>query len=236
MKQTRTGLTIGGAFMVVMLPLKVVFADPVALPPLPVLTAQWWQWSLSIPTSVNPSEDPTGQNCMVGQRDDVWFLAGIFSGGSATRTCSVPEGATLFFPAVSFVDFNTPNCPPGTQNKTAKQLQAEIQPAINNIHDVSVTIDGQDVKKTLLRRVQSEPFELAFPTENLFGPDACGPGAPLAAGIYSPAVDGGDYVSVSPLSRGTHTIHFHAESDSNFFGHVAQDVTYNLTVVPISLK
>lgn len=31
-------------------------------------------------------------------------------------------------------------------------------------------------------------------------------------------------------------LHFHGESDSNDFGHAVQDVTYKLTVVPVSLK
>ena len=31
-------------------------------------------------------------------------------------------------------------------------------------------------------------------------------------------------------------LHFHGESDSNDFGNAVQDVTYNLTVVPVSLK
>ena len=42
------------------------------------LSAQWWQWALSIPTSVNPLIDPTGGNGMVGQRGTTWFLAGAF--------------------------------------------------------------------------------------------------------------------------------------------------------------
>jgi hypothetical protein len=72
------------------------------------LTAQWWQWALSIPTVVNPLEDTTGANCMVGQSDPVWFLAGFFNGSAATRSCSVPEGAALFFPVINAINFNTP--------------------------------------------------------------------------------------------------------------------------------
>ncbi len=49
------------------------------------LSAEWWQWALSIPTPQNPMLDTTGAHCMVGQRGDVWFLAGTFLGGSATR-------------------------------------------------------------------------------------------------------------------------------------------------------
>src|SRR5215470_17942715 len=218
------------------IPYRAVIAQ--GLPPgqLPTLTGEWWQWALSIPAPVNPLLDTTGNNCMVGQRSSIWFLAGAAGGGSATLSCEVPAGATLFFPVINFVNINTPNCPPSV-NETAKELQADIQPAINSIHDVSVTVDGQDVKQTLLRLVLSDPFEVALPTDNLFGP-VCGtkpPFFPLAPGVYSPVVDGGDYVSLPPLSPGTHTIHFHAESEGAppLFGPVVQDVTYNLTVVAV---
>ena len=43
------------------------------------LSAEWWQWVLSVPTSVNPLLDPTGGNCMIGQRGATWFLAGAFT-------------------------------------------------------------------------------------------------------------------------------------------------------------
>jgi hypothetical protein len=48
----------------------------------PELTARWWQWALSIPSSVHPLSpisDPTGAKyCMVGQQGDEWFLGGVF--------------------------------------------------------------------------------------------------------------------------------------------------------------
>ena len=59
------------------------------------LTAQWWQWVLSIPVFENPLLDQTGEKCVVGQRGPVWFLAGNFGGGETTRSCSVPEGNLL---------------------------------------------------------------------------------------------------------------------------------------------
>ena len=70
--------------------------------------AAWWQWALSIPASVNPMLDTTGANCMVGQNGDVWYLAELFFvGGSVTRDCAVPEGVTLFFPVLNFVNIDT---------------------------------------------------------------------------------------------------------------------------------
>ena len=46
---------------------------------------------------------------MLGQRGSNWFLAGTFGASTVTRTCSIPEGATLFFPVINFVGFDTPN-------------------------------------------------------------------------------------------------------------------------------
>jgi hypothetical protein len=110
-------------------------------------------------------------------------------------------------------------------------MRTLVKPLIDAAEDVSVTVDGNEVKKTLLRRVQSNPFVAALPADNIFGPNACKPGVPLPAGIYSPAVDDGLYVAVPPLNPGQHTIHFHAES-----GKIVQDVTYNLDIVPVLLK
>ena len=78
-------------------PIRGAFAQ--GLPPgqLPTLTGEWWQWAMSIPTSVNPLLDTTGERCMIGQRGSIWFLTGVNGGGSATLICSVPEDAALFF-------------------------------------------------------------------------------------------------------------------------------------------
>ena len=162
---------------------------------------------------------------MVGQRGPNWFLGAVLGGGSAVRTCSVPEGNSLFFPVINFVNFYSPQCPPPT-GKTVKELRYYIQPFIKGIHDVSVTLDDQHIKKTLLRLVISDPFDFALAPDNVFG---------CPADTYSPAVDAGDYASLPPLSRGTHVLHFHGESDSER-GDFVNDVTYNLTVVPVSLK
>lgn len=65
------------------------------------LAAEWWQWVLSIPESVNPLLDETGDDCVVGQRGPIWFLAGTFFGGTAERECPVPSGTRLFFPVIN---------------------------------------------------------------------------------------------------------------------------------------
>src|SRR5437016_1632482 len=99
MKRSGTAFSAIGAVFGLVFPMNLALADTKQLPPLPMLTAEWWQWALSIPNDENPllELDTKTQKCIVGQRGDVWFLAGTFSGSPATRACTVPANATLFF-------------------------------------------------------------------------------------------------------------------------------------------
>jgi hypothetical protein len=58
-------LTTGCALML-MMPLRTASADSFE-----DLSAEWWQWALSIPASVNPQLDTTGEDAVVGQRGKV---------------------------------------------------------------------------------------------------------------------------------------------------------------------
>lgn len=196
--------------------------------PFKKLSAEWWQWALSIPTLENPQLDSTGKKCMIGQQGSVWFLAGVFGGGEATRTCSVPEGKELFFPIANSVNFNTPNvCGQGSENISVEDLRDFSADFIDGITEVSVELDGKSTGS--VRRVLSKVFEVALPGDNVFDP-LCNPDFDVPAGIFSPAVDDGYYVKLEHLEIGAHTLHLRAETATG----VAQDVTYNLTVVPVS--
>jgi hypothetical protein len=228
---TRRCIAIVGTIALgLMIPLKVALADSQSFKE---LSAEWQQWALSIPTSINPQLDTTGENCMVGQRGSVWFLAGTFGGGSATRTCAVPEGKELFFPVINNVFFDSPNvCGQGPDSIPVTELRAINADFIGGATNLLVEVDGKALRN--LQRVQSKVFEVALPEENVF--DAPCTGADLGnvpAGIYSPAVDEGFYVGLKPLKVGNHTLHIHAENPSVEF---TLDVTYNLTVVPVVQK
>jgi hypothetical protein len=229
MKLTKFLFAVWGLGLGLLVPGTAPSADPGNIPPgqWPELSAEWWQWAYSLPTSQNPIIDPTGAQCMFGQRGSIWFLAGDVP----SRTCSVPEGVSLFFPAINVVNFNTPNmCGNGPEPLDLKALRQSVKVVIDSAHNISVTVDGQPIKKTLLGRVQSPVFEVALPAppDNLCGD--------VPAGIYSPVVADGYYAALPPLAPGqTHTIHMHA--DATFGGNpVSQDTTYTLTVVPVSLK
>lgn len=196
-------------------------------------SAEWWQYVLSTPQNPNPLLDPTGGYCTIVQHGPVWFLEGAIRGaGDVTRTCSLPEGKALFFPLLNLVDINVATQP-------VWELRAEIAGCMDAAFNISLEVDGQAIpSKELLRsRVRSVPFEVVYPADGV--PTT----PPVPAAIYSPAVDDGYYVMLRPLAVGTHTLHFtgaHHGCDyppTNF--HVdpfSLDVTYQLTVVPVSLN
>jgi hypothetical protein len=226
----RIGAIIGsiGSILVLglLLPLNVALAESHGGQAFDELSAAWWQWVFSIHESENPVLDLTGEHCVVGQRGDTWFLTGTFA-GAAERTCIIPQGTTLFFPVVNNVFANTPNqCGQGSESYSVEEIRAIIAPVIDAVTTKTVTVDGKSIKT--IQRVKSEVFALALAADNIiltvFGLDPCD------AGVYSPAVDDGYYVQLSPLSVGSHDVVIHAE------GPFTVDVTYHLNVVPVTLE
>jgi hypothetical protein len=224
---TRRFITIVAIGSGLMLPLNTAIAQT------PDQTAEWVEWALSIPTSVNPQTDTTGGNCMVGQRGSIWFLAGVFLGGTGTRTCSVPADKVLFFPVADSFNINTPKvCGQGPKNLTVAQLRAASAAFIDGVTSKSVKVDGQPVAN--IPRISSKVFEVALPENNVFDAPCIAAGlGNVPAGIYSPAVDDGFYVVLGPFQAGKHTVRFSAQNPSQNF---VEDVTYNLTVVPVTLQ
>lgn len=95
----------------------------------PAMTVDWWQWAISIPTSVHPLRtdtevkppqiDPSSDFCMVGQHGKLWHLGGSFlqvdlstnaaqaRAGTAAplpdikRTCRIPYGTAILIPVLN---------------------------------------------------------------------------------------------------------------------------------------
>ncbi len=97
---------------------------------------------------------------MVGQRGSVWFLSGVFLGGTVTRTCSVPEGVTVFFPVINADQINAPNvCGQGPENAKVKDMRATNKSSIDSASNLKLQVDTMNAKN-LLRRIQSQVYEL----------------------------------------------------------------------------
>jgi len=197
------------------------------------LSAEWWQWALSIPPATNPLIDAPGENCMVGQRDDVWFLAGGFFGGTYERTCKVPEGVALFFPVVNSVQIDTPGVCGQEGSVPVKVLRSIATDFVSGTAITNLTLktaNNSSIPLRQVRRVESTVFPVALPESNLFDAPCHDFGlGNVPAGIYSPAVDTGVYVFIDRLEPGTYTLQMAAENPSQDF---AQSITYHLVVVP----
>jgi len=184
-------------------------------------SARWWQWAFSIPAAVNPVLDLTGENCGQGQTGNVWFLAGTF-GGPATRTCTIPTGKGIFFPVLNIATFAP------FPYETLNDLRAQAATEIDKFTVLEVTIDHVKLRGLRDLRVQSPVFSLTVPAEGLLGPGSCPPLVPPASPsqLCNPVVSDGFWVLLSPLHKGHHVLHFHAEKSDGFL----VDVTYNLTI------
>ena len=182
--------------------------------------AQWWQWALETPASVNPVVDQTGQHCAEGQMGHVWFLAGTFGTVPVVRTCTIPTGTALFFPLINSLYAAFLNDPPAT--RTEDYVRSQV--ACTDV-SISAEINGVPVSDPLQYYEQSPLFDVQLPADNVFGFGE----DDVPRLLLSPSVDAGYYLFLHPLPPGTYTIHWVA-SQSCPSGPLAQQVTYHLTV------
>ena len=181
-------------------------------------SASWWQWLLSLPVDGHPGTDTPDFDVTEGQSGQVWFLTGPF--GTVERSVTIPAGKALFVALVN-VESSTLEEPPFYGATAADQL-AIANSFADYITDLSFTVDGVVVQNISDFRVTSPQFSFAAPTPWIFG--ATG-GAGLATGV-------GYFVMLSPLSLGTHTIHYTGAfkfSDAPE-DYISVNMTYHVTV------
>jgi hypothetical protein len=181
----------------------------------------WVQWIYSIPASVSPFTDITGQNCMVGQTGTTWYLAPRFGGGTVSRSCTIPQGVKLQFAVAGSAYIYAPGFCGDVAGVSDRDLRAIIAAFTDKVK-VTVTLNGERVKA---KRLRSEVFATALPADNLFGP-LCG-ASPVPAGIYR-TVDDTYYAEIDNLRPGVHTLQMVASNGTTF----NQNVVYTLNVVP----
>jgi hypothetical protein len=182
---------------------------------------RWVQWIYSIPASVSPFTDITGQNCMVGQSGSTWYLAPRFGGGTASRSCTIPQGVKLQFAVAGSAYIYAPGFCGDVAGVSDRDLRAIIAAFTDKVK-VTVTLNGERVNA---KRLRSEVFATALPAQNLFGP-LCGD-SPVPAGIYR-TVDDTFYAEIDNLRPGVHTLQMVATNGTTF----NQNVVYTLNVVP----
>jgi len=177
----------------------------------------WWQWAVSMSSSLSPVKDTTGQFCHINQKGKVWFLSGGYGTSKIKRKCSIPKDKLIFFPVINMLHYpsalSKPSC------KSVKQSAS-----INNQFLISfkVEVDGQKYLNPALHRYGSvECFDLIkLQKSNL-----------NASQIFPSATDG-YWIMLNPLSKGKHSIAFHAEyhNPNNAYGTMIQDIEYDIEI------
>lgn len=182
------------------------------------LSAEWWQWAMSIPDETSPVRDLDGANCGVGQQGSVWLLAGGFGSSKIRRVCTIPEGKTLFFPLINMVYW------PRRDDKSFTCEQAKASAALNNetALDLFAEIDGAAVAELKQYRVS---------TSQCFDVFGRVPSNQRRHNAYPSASDG-YWLAVKPLPKGHHTLKFGGKYNRNSpaFGRMVQDIEYELVV------
>jgi hypothetical protein len=192
-------------------------------------SARWWQWAFSLPVDHSPL---FGADCSAGQTDHVWFLPGAEVGGPTPRQdCTIPPGTALFVAIINAECSNLEGL-----GKTEAQLRscADSDGSLIDPNSLSASLDGQPLTNLSRYLVESPLFFFGpLPKDNLitYFCVAQAEGCPAApAGSIGYSVGTGVYLMFSPLSVGTHLLHFHAEFAVS--PPVVFDTTYHLTVQP----
>src|SRR5215213_10050622 len=192
------------------------------------LSVDWWKWALSKPVEANPQigSYKGGPKCngkpVSPTPGKTWFLAGSNTGEKVKRTCTMPVGTKLFFPVVNSVAF--PFAEGETRHNQRQLVKQFIREVVNDPDfSMSVTVDGKEVKSNRIVRALSPVFSVTLPKDNIFG---------IPAGKYDDASSNGLWVTLQPLSKGKHKIHWevNAHTGKKNFGFVSQDITYHLKV------
>jgi hypothetical protein len=179
--------------------------------------AGWLEWALAIPVSTNPILDNDGSYGAIGQSGKVWYLAGN-SGGTTTRSLTVPSGTALFFPLVNYFWVNTPETgDPAWSPAWEASVRQSLAARIDGAHSLSLEVDGVPSATVQSLRVASRVGTCVLPTENIVSPDV-NPGPHECVGD-------GYWALLEPLQVGQHTIRFTGSTDG-----FSLDVTYNVTV------
>ena len=201
------------------------------------LSAEWWQWSLSIPYPVNPlsidwTPEQAAEYCGVGQHGNTWFIGGFVVDAALyqdndpnndpvipdliERNCTIPPNTALFFPVInaecSAIEGN---------GETKTELKDCASGLIDLVDEVVVEIDGSTLKGLKQSRVQSDLFYFTLPPHDVLGLYGHEPNP-------SRSVADGYYALLKPLSPGGHTIKiFGTVPDFGF----TLNVKYTITVL-----
>jgi hypothetical protein len=182
----------------------------------------FWKWLLSIPANESPMDDTKGDKCTVGQTNTNSSIFYLGPGeGKMERTCTVPAGKGLLIPVMEVEQSDKEL--PGASVEVLTNAAKKDQDSVNSLY-LKVDNEEYTYNDLLKYRIQpTEPFEVIFPDNGIFG---------VADGGPSQVVADGFYILTEPLTAGNHTVHFRSSLNCPDPGCVepafAMDVKYNI--------
>ena len=174
-------------------------------------TARWWQWVLSIAKTENPLFDENGKNCAINQNGPVWFLAGTLK-GPAERSCAIPADKAILFPVINFEASIAEG--DGTKDE---ELAARAKFEMDQITNIRAMISGTNVNELKQYRIQSPPFNVTLPADNVLGLPA----------QTTKMISEGYWLFLNPLEPGNYDLH---SFGSCLAGRIKIGVSYHFTI------
>jgi hypothetical protein len=188
-------------------------------------TVEWWRWALSIPKSINPVLDTTGEYAGINQKNgDIFFLAGALAVNAdqrgnfppnfpPKRFCTISAKKSILFPVI--------NCESNQLENPDLKTHGDIIERVRRDEDTIIKKDCfVDGKRIPVQRVKSDPtiFELSMVNDNLFG---------VSGGGNTYASSDGYWVFLKPFTKGRHVISFQGSCE---YGRLNSGAVYHLQV------
>jgi hypothetical protein len=154
--------------------------------------SKWWNWHASIPPHLHPREsnyEPS--KCTINQEGEVWFLADGLAKDVEERFCKIPYGKAILVPLLTGIFWDDNPVPQLTDEDLLLRAMEGDEGS-----ELSASIDGLTLKNIQDYRVQTRPFNLTIPENNIFQ---------SKPGTFRAIADG-FFVFLEPLSRGTHDL------------------------------
>ena len=182
---------------------------------------KWWQWYIGIPAKDHPNNNPSApEKCGMHQEGPVWFLPNIpESKSTITHSCIIPSGKAIAF------TIETGECDSGMReigNNLVKMLTCATKGNDPQYTTLQASIDGIKIEDPKQFRVQTTPFNITIPTNNIYDADK---------GTFKALASGYIYI-LKPLSPGKHTIVYSDQINNPLeqqYNHVKREI-FNLVV------
>jgi len=154
-----------------------------------------WERSYELDEDENPLLDSTGERCNNGQDpNSPVFILVATAGGNSERTCEIPAGKGLLIEVVSVAASFAETTHP--ESATIDELYNITKNDQDNVEVKMLMINGQKFNELHKYRFVTEPFNISFPPNNIWGVDAGN----------STAVAEGYFVITEPLAPGKYDI------------------------------